>query len=267
VELDDRGAEGAAVRDGCLAVLRNLAEVHERIHYAMEKRVEEIKTSLGLPTEASWPIISRDAAGKPVVTFRNTFRGTTRPTDAEHEQKTGEAFVKFLHKGGRLTDIASLSPAFLASVAPGELVEFVVTRADEANVSADPNVSHAVLAGLDDAKAAGGYRIWTNSAGSIALCIVNRKSGHFRVPEEVLAPMTEKLVAAGVPRDRVLVVAGDFNDPSVVFALNLWEYKAQHAGEMSKEQGNAFFAEYKKLGDALRQEARELVRSLAASRP
>lgn len=261
IDLSGRGGtEAARLSRASLEAIGNLAELHSRVFYAMTDYVENTKRTLGLVVEGSWPVIEGDGPLQRLV-FRNTFRGERLPPE-QRDQKLREAWEKFRSKGGVESDIQPLGKSFIDKLENGELAEFVVTVDGEYNVSNHPEIKHSLLAGEKDADTAGGFRVWKNEKGELALCVLSCKSGHFRPTEESLSLLKQRLVELGIPAERIVVSAGDFSDPSTVLAIDIWRFKESSGGEMSKQQGDAFFVGYEQHWKQHRDEGAALVAQL-----
>lgn len=272
--LSGKGKEAEVYFKAGLQAMDNMAELHNRLFYAMTDFVEKTKADLGMKTEGSWPVIKEDQ-GKLRLLYRNTFRGehlAMRGSDAaaeltERTRKTEAAWQKFYSKGGTDADIRPLTREFFLGLEDGQLVEFA-QRPQGIYVSIHPEAKHSHVAGNEDVASAGGAKKYTRPDGGIAFVIVNGKSGHFRAHEGSLQGVKQEIVEkAGIPPEMVLTCAGDFTDPSTVLALDIWRYKAENQGNITKELNAQMVADYEKLWEDQKQEAVQWLQTLENQAP
>lgn len=263
------GEKGAPVHKAALTALTNVAEVNDRLFYAMNDHVESVKRNLGQKTESAWPSVVTDKNGNKELVFLNTYRGEIIKDAAKRDAKMTEYWDKLAAKGGSVEDIVPFSAAFLKNIESGELFEFGAARGGTIAVSLNRDVKHphmvAVATAIEEANGvaptkaspnpkekgaptAGGSRFYRDSKGEVAVAFVYSNSGHYRPVKDTAAPAADAMAKAlRVPRERVLTAAGDPFDGGKTMALDIWNFKAKNKGEMSKDQGNAFFAANQKL--------------------
>lgn len=256
--------DGEPLAAAALQALKNCAELQGRIQFAMQDFVETTKKGMGLPTEGPQPMLDPDLGD---LIFRNTLRSGNVEDPAQRQQHLDEKYAKFLKKGGTAASVERISPEFLQNVPNGARAEFVLVReadkTENLNVSLDMNAGHSVIAGVDptvqmpDSErklvdkvgiTAGGFRFARADDGKV-LIFGDCKSGHYRAPVQTLEALTDHLVKGGMPREGIVLTAGDPLDTGEVLAIDVWVYKAANNNTLPKDVGDKMFADSVKLYD------------------
>jgi hypothetical protein len=256
--------DGEPLAAAALQALKNCAELQGRIQFAMQDFVENTKKGMGLPTEGPQPLLDPELGD---LIFRNTLRSGVIEDPAARQQHLDEKYAKFLKKGGTANSVERVSPQFLANVPNGARAEFVLVRekdkSEHLNVSLDMNAGHSVIAGVDptvkmadaDRKledkvgiTAGGFRFARADDGRV-LIFGDCKSGHYRAPVQTLDALTDHLVAGGMPRENIVLTAGDPLDTGEVLAIDVWVYKAANNNTLPKDVGDKMFSDSVALYD------------------
>jgi hypothetical protein len=268
----DFDAKGDLQRSA-LQALKNVAELQGRVQFAMQDFVEGTKRGMGLPTEGAQPLLDpKDGE----LIFRNSLRlGRIELDPAVRQDELDKKFQKALKKGVKASDIEEMSPEFLKKTPHGARFEYVLVPKTEAEpaklrVTLNEAAGHSTLAGIDpritatgvpDAErklednfggAAGGPRSLRANDGT-QIVLADPKSGHYRAPTQLTAErLTPFLTEAGVPRENVIVTAGDPLDTGEILAIDVWVYKAANNNELPKEVGDKFYEDSVKLyGEAV----------------
>jgi hypothetical protein len=250
---------GSDLQAPALQALKNVAELQGRIQFAMQDFVENTKRSMGLATEGPQPII--DSANGALV-FRNSLRlGRVELDPALRQQELDAKYQKALTKGVKASDVEDMSPGFLDKTPHGARFEYVLVphykgADDKLRVTLNEAAGHSMLAGVDPAtvgtiaddkrqledntsRVAGGARLLRADDGT-QIVLVDPKSGHYRAPTQQADQLVPFLVAAGVPRDNIIVTSGDPLDTGEVLAIDVWVFKAANNNTLPKETGDKF---------------------------
>jgi hypothetical protein len=255
-------ANGKDLQKPALQALKNVAELQGRIQFAMQDFVENTKRSMGLATEGPQPMLDQEDGA---LLFRNSLRlGRVELDPVIRQQELDTKYQKALKKGVKASDIEEMSPSFLEKTPHGARFEYVLVPKyqdgqDKLRVTLNEGAGHSMLAGIDPAtvgkisddkrqledntsRVAGGARLLRASDGD-QIVLVDPKSGHYRAPTQQADQLVPFLVSANVPRENVIVTAGDPLDTGEVLAIDVWLYKAANNNQLPKDVGDKFFTD------------------------
>ncbi len=208
-----------AVRDRAFAALRSTGEAFAALEPALARLG-------GDPLIPSLPVaIEPDRGdGRPLYVYENTFKQDHPLTDAERRKQFASRVDRFASSGGKYADILLGKPGALDALPSGLRHDYLITEDGTLRMypnprddKSSPRPGHSLLATGSDqyrdvrALMAGELLPLKDAGGELVALLVSNNSGHFRPAAEDLPNVLPVLEQLGVPREKVVFVAGPNN--------------------------------------------------------
>lgn len=162
--------------------------------------------------------------GRPLFVYGNTFKQAKVLNDEQKRGHFQSRLDRFVGGGGKFEDIIVGKPGVLDALPSGVRHDYLVTEdgtlrmyPNERDDNSSPRPGHSLLATGDAnyrevrALMAGDLLTLKGSDGELEAVLVSNNSGHFRPAAEDLPNLLPVLEQLGVPKEKVVFVAGPNN--------------------------------------------------------